>query len=110
MEISKQDCKLFRERIGGWQEAYMARLCREYSELLQSDRPASDRFWALEKRIRADKRNPGVLIELCKGDVPMDLISLVSGGVITLSDLDGFSEDLRDTVEYFVKSHASEPE
>ena len=40
----------------------------------------------------------------------MDLISLVSGGVITLSDLDGFSEDLRDTVEYFVKSHTSEPE
>ena len=33
MEISKADWKLFRERIGVWQEAYMDRLNREYIEL-----------------------------------------------------------------------------
>lgn len=110
MEISKQDWKLFRKRIGGWQEAYMERLCREYIALLSSDKAASDRFWDLEKRIRADKRNPGVLIALRKGSVPMDLVRLVCGGVITPTDLDGFSEELRETVAYFVKAYTTDTE
>ena len=37
LDISKADWKLFRERISGWQEAYMERLTREYIELLSSD-------------------------------------------------------------------------
>ena len=40
LDISKADWKLFRERISGWQEAYMERLTREYIELLSSDEPA----------------------------------------------------------------------
>lgn len=30
MEVSKNDWKLFRARIGDWQEAYMGRLIKEY--------------------------------------------------------------------------------
>ena len=39
--ISKSDWKLFRERIGEWQEANMERLNKEYVKLLTGDEPAS---------------------------------------------------------------------
>ncbi|MBQ8231088.1 MAG: hypothetical protein IJZ34_04070 [Lachnospiraceae bacterium] len=39
-----------------------------------------------------DKRNPGVLIELHKQDVPYDLVRLINLGVITVDELEGFSE------------------
>ena len=104
MEISKADWKLFRERIGVWQEAYMERLNREYIELLSADGDASDKFWALEKRIRADRSAPGVRLELKKSDVGWDLVRLLLDGVITIRDLDGFSEDLRDTVIHLAET------
>lgn len=105
LEISKADWKLFRERIPGWQEAYMERLTREYIELLSSEEPASKKFWALDKRIREDKRMPGVQLELEKSQVGWDLIRLLRDGVIIDSDLEGFSKDLKDTVLHLVKTH-----
>lgn len=44
MEIKKSDWKLFRERVGTWQENYMERLCKEYVELLQGDEPAVPKY------------------------------------------------------------------
>ena len=105
LDISKADWKLFRERLPKWQEAYMERLAREYIVLLSSEEPASKKFWDLEKRIREDKRQPGVQLELKKSEVGWDLIRLLGEGVITESDLEGFSEDLKDTVIHLVKSH-----
>lgn len=64
VEISKADWKLFRERIGNWQERYMEKLSKEYVKLLTSPGNASDHFWELEKRIKQDKKHPGVLIEM----------------------------------------------
>ena len=59
MELSKNDWKLFRERLPGWQERYMDKLTREYAEFLTDDScRASERFWALNKRMREDRRNP----------------------------------------------------
>ena len=59
MELSKNDWKLFRERLPGWQERYMDKLTREYAELLTDDRcQPSERFWTLNKRIREDRRKP----------------------------------------------------
>lgn len=101
MDISKADWKLFRERIGGWQEAYMARLNQEYIELLSAEGDASDKFWALDERIKEDRKAPGVRLELKKSDVGWDLVRLLQDGVITASDLEGFSDDLRDTVLHF---------
>lgn len=60
----KSDWKLFRKRIGGWQEAYMGRLVQEYIQLLNSNQAASKKFWELNTRIKRDKRHPGVLIDL----------------------------------------------
>ena len=82
MEISKADWKLYRERVPGWQEHYMEQLTKEYVELLTSPGNASDHFWTLEKRIRQDKKNPGVLIELRKSTAIWDIAYLVGDGVI----------------------------
>ena len=60
---------------------------------------ASDHFWTLEKRIRQDKKNPGVLIELRKSTAIWDIAYLVGDGVITMDELEGFSEDLIDAVK-----------
>lgn len=55
-EISKKDWGLFREKLAGWQENYMAQLNKEYIVLLSSeDKKASEKFWELEKRIKSDR-------------------------------------------------------
>ena len=63
MEVSKSDWKLFRARIGDWQEAYMERLVKEYVDLLDGAENASDKFWKLEERIKKEKKHPGVMLE-----------------------------------------------
>lgn len=60
MDISKKDWKLFRERLSGWQENYMEGLVKEYANFLNDDKkPASEKFWELEKRIKEDKTSSG---------------------------------------------------
>ena len=44
MDTSKNDWKLFRERLPGWQERYMANLLQEYSAIISQESAASDRF------------------------------------------------------------------
>ena len=99
MEISKVDWKLFRERVLGWQEQYMEKLNKEYIDLLSSLGNASDHFWKLEKRIGQDKKHPDVLMELRKSSAICDIAFFVREGVITMDELDGFSEDLIDAVK-----------
>lgn len=38
----------------------MGRLMEEYRAILESEESSSEKFWALEKRIRQDKKAPGV--------------------------------------------------
>jgi len=99
VEISKSDWKLFRERVPEWQEHYMEHLTKEYIELLNSPGNASDHFWELEKRIRQDKKHPGVLLNLRRSDAIWDIAAFVGYEVISLDDLEGFSEDLIDAVK-----------
>ena len=99
MEISKADWKLYRERVLDWQEYYMEQLTREYVELLTSPGNASDHFWELEKRIKQDKKHPGVLIELRKSTALWDIAYFVRDKVITKDELKGFSADLIDAVK-----------
>lgn len=99
VEISKSDWKLYRERVLDWQEHYMERLAKEYIKLLSAPGNASDHFWELEERIKKDKKHPGVMIELRKSDALWDIALFVNKKVITMDDLDGFSEDLIDAVK-----------
>ena len=98
IEIKKSDWKLFRERLPGWQEKYMEQLVKEYADYLQSDVPASTKFWEMEKRIKEDKRRPGVLLSLEKKNVDFDLMRLMKDGAIEEKDLEGFSQELIDRV------------
>lgn len=100
MEVSKRDWKLYREKLPEWQEAYMERLVATYVEYLTSDEPASTKFWEMEKRIKKDKKNPGVLMELSKQDMPFDLIRLLHEDVITVEDLDDFSDELKENIKF----------
>ena len=80
--VNEKDWKLFRSRIPDWQEAYMDRLNHEYIELLSGEGNPSDKFWALEERI---------------------LMDLLDEGAITAADLDGFSDDLRDSLLTYIE-------
>ena len=102
MEVSKSDWKLFRALIGDWQEAYMERLVNEYVDLLDGAENASDKFWKLEERIKKDKKHPGVMIELSKGNVLFDIVALINSGVITTADLEGFSDELKESVNFLL--------
>lgn len=98
IEIKKSDWKLFRELLPGWQEKYMEQLVKEYADYLQSDVPASTKFWEMEKRIKEDKRRPGVLLSLEKKNVDFVLMRLMKDGAIEEKDLEGFSQELIDRV------------
>ena len=99
MEVSKSDWKLFRTHIGEWQEAYMERLVKEYMDLLDGAENASDKFWKLEERIKKDKKHPGVMLELSKGNMMFDIVALINSGAITVDDLADFSDELKESVD-----------
>ncbi len=102
MEVSKSDWKLFRTRIAEWQESYMERLVKEYIHLLSSTDNASDKFWRLEERIKKDRKHPGVMIELSKGNMIFDIAALINRGVITTADLEDFSDELKESVDFLL--------
>ena len=102
MDFSKEDWTLFRSKLPDWQEAYMERLNKEYIQILSSEGKASDKFWELEKRIYQDKRSPGVMIQLRKSDMPMQLLSMLRDGIIEWDDLQGFSPELLEILSYLL--------
>lgn len=105
VEISKKDWKLFREKVPDWQEHYMEGLIKEYIEMLSAPGNASDHFWDLEERIKQDKRQPGVLLEMRKSTAIWDIAIFVRDKVITMDELEGFSEDLINAVKLILSRY-----
>lgn len=103
MDCSKSDWKLFRNRIGDWQESYIGKLNRQYIDLLNGDGLASEKFWELNRRIREDRKSLGVQMELRKPDLPYTLVNLLYEKVITEDDLEQFSSELQDAVKQLQK-------
>ena len=97
-EINEIDWKLFRNRLPNWQETYMGKLIDDYQRILSDTTAASRRFWKLEQRIRQDKRRPGVQLEMRRSTMMQYLAALLREKVITSEDLDGFSDELRNTL------------
>ena len=103
--VNEKDWKLFRSRLPGWQETYMERIVEEYRELLGSEDQASEKFWALDERIKQDKWNPGVLLhDVKRSNMYIHLLQLLRYEVIRLEDLDGFSEELRDKLSWIMRN------
>lgn len=100
--FTEADWKLFRKRLPEWQERYMEGLVDEYKEFLSSDKPASTKFWELEKKLKNDKRKTGVLAEgISRSNMKFLMMDLINEGAITVSDFDGFSEDFRDQLVFY---------
>ena len=100
MDISKKDWELFREKLSGWQENYIEGLVKEYANFLNGDKkPASEKIWELEKRIKEDKRHPGVIMEMSKSEAIWDIVRFIRLKVITYDDLSDFSDELQNEVK-----------
>lgn len=99
-QVKEQDWKLFRRRLPLWQEAHMDKLNQEYIRLLSGERNASDKFWELEERIRRDKKSVGVVADMRRSQMHSHLISLLLHEIIREEDLDGFSEELKETLKF----------
>ncbi len=76
----------------------MDRLCMEYMQLLSGDGAPSERFWQLYERIMADKRSSGVQLRLSRSKLLESILWLIDDGVITVEDLEDFSDELKETV------------
>ena len=96
--LTKKDWALFREKISDWQEAYMNKLNKEYIELLSGEGRPSEKFWTLEERIRNDKKDTGVQLKMSRSNCIPNIISLLNEEVITMEDLDEFSDELKETI------------
>lgn len=103
MQISEHDWEIFRNKIPDWKERYMERLATDYITLLQSEKKASDKFWELEKRIKQDKKSPGVLIDMRRSTAINNIVNMVLDEVISLDDLEDFSDDLKEAVNFIVR-------
>lgn len=103
MEILISDWQFFRAKIPEWQEAYMEKLIKEYAALLNVEKPASEKFWELESLINEDKNKSGVIIEMRKSEMVNNIIDLLNDNVISLDDLSDFSEELKETVNFFLR-------
>ncbi|WP_040655063.1 hypothetical protein [Oscillibacter sp. 1-3] len=101
--FTKRDWALFRSKIGSWQEAYMGRLCDECIERLSGDGDPSEKFWKLDKRIRSDKRNPGVQLQMTRTNFIYNIIALINNDAISIEALEDFSYELKETVKAFLE-------
>lgn len=99
IEISKADWKLFREKVPIWQERYMEQLTKEYINLLSSPGYASAHFWELDKRIKKDRKHPGVILEMRKPNAVWDIVGFLRQDIISWEDLNGFSQELIDVIK-----------
>ncbi|MDY2762200.1 MAG: hypothetical protein SOU09_09080 [Faecalimonas umbilicata] len=76
----------------------MNKLNKEYIELLSGEGRPSEKFWTLEERIRKDKKDTGVQLKMSRSNCIPNIISLLNEGVITMEDLDEFSDELKGTI------------
>ena len=103
-QVKEKDWKLFRKKLPEWQEAYLERLIKEYAELLDGDEAASEKFWALDKRIRADRQSLGVRVsEESRSNIQNILTGLILENVISEDDLYDFSEELQKSTHQWMQ-------
>ncbi len=102
-EVKESDWKIFRKRVPRWQEDYMKKLNKEYIEILSRDGSAAQNFWDLENRVFKDKRSVGVVIDMRRLKMLINILDLLEDHVINLEDLDEFSEELRKEVTQITK-------
>ena len=97
--VNEDDWKLFRTRFSGWVESYMqTKVIDRYIAFLSSPGNAVDKFYSLEKNVKKDSYQDCLNMNMSRSMMKNNMLSLLIDGVITLSDLDGFSDDLREVM------------
>ena len=92
--VNEKDWKTFKKLVPIWQERYIKKLNNEYIEILNQSGSSAKNFWELEKRIKQDKKSPGVILDLKKSTMHFNIMLLLGYEVITLEDLKEFSDEL----------------
>ena len=98
-DVNERDWELFKKLVPLWQERYIQKLNKEYINILSKNNSSAQNFWELENRIREDKKHPGVILDLRKSTMHMNLMLLLSYEVITFDDLKEFSNELLDELK-----------
>ena len=102
-EVNEKDWKLFRNKIVEWQEAYIDKMNKEDINLLSSGERPETKFWALEKRIRNDKNDAGVVVEMKRSKLIDNVVALLDEGAITMNDLEEFSDEFKEKVRFLAR-------
>lgn len=93
----ESDWKLFRKKLPQWQERHMQKLLDDYAAIIAAPRLASDRFWALENRLRRDVRHTGVRAEMRRSRMHQNIARLLNEGSITVEDLEDFTDEIKES-------------
>lgn len=64
-----------------------------------------EKFWNLEKRIKEDKRHPGVLMEMRKSEAIWDIVYFIRLKVIEYEDLEDFSDESKIEVKRILEGY-----
>ena len=64
---------------------------------------ASEKFWNLEERINSDKQNVGVVARMSRSNMYRNIAALLEDSVITLDDLNDFSEELQKGMAFVMR-------
>lgn len=76
------------------------KLNKEYIEILSKEGYASFSFWELEKRIKEDKKYPGVIIrDLDKSNFDDYTLILIRDELITEDDIKDFSDEFKENIK-----------
>lgn len=100
--FTETDWKIYKSKLPIWQEKYIASLLKKYNEIINDCSDSSKRFWHLESEINKDKNYPGVTVERKRSNMISTLVTFLNDGVIGISDIDDFSEELKETVKKFL--------
>ena len=103
MKIGQQDWKLFKECLPIWQNRHLENVVNQYLEILSDNGTApAEKFWQLENRVSEDKKHPGVIVEMNRDNVVSTIVSMLREGIITEDDLNGFSDELKEVIRFFL--------
>ena len=93
--VLERDWKLFRKQLPEWQERHMQSLLDDYAAIIAGNGNPATKFWKLEGRLKRDVRHVGVSAEMSRSKMDLNLLCLLHEKAITMSDLDGFSDELK---------------
>lgn len=97
---NEKDWKLFKSKFPVWQECCIARLNKEYIEILSGESRPSEKFWSLDERIRQDKRRFAVGLRLSRSMLIPNIAVLIRNEVISFDELGDFSEELKERIRF----------